>query len=73
MEGAIMKFTYDPEADAAYFRLSKTRPQAAVEVREGVILHVTENDKIVGIEILDAKLRLPIPALMKSPVAAARP
>ncbi len=65
-----MKFTYDSKADAAYFRLSKTRPRAAVEVREGVILHVTESDKIVGIEILDAKSRLPIPALMKSSVAS---
>ena len=64
-----MQVRYDKEADAAYIRLSGKRPQGAVELDEGVILHLTEDDKIVAIEILDASQRFPVKNLFKYQVA----
>ena len=55
-----MKVRYDDEVDAAYIQLSSKRPKGAVEVKEGVVLHVTDRDEIVGIEILNASERFPI-------------
>ncbi|MBI5561233.1 MAG: DUF2283 domain-containing protein [Deltaproteobacteria bacterium] len=64
-----MKVQYDKEADAAYISLSSKRPHGAVEIDEGVILHTTGTDEIVGIEILDASKRFPIRNLYKLEVA----
>ena len=55
-----MKVRYDEEVDAAYIQLSSKRPRGAVEVKEGVVVHVTNKDEIVGIEILKASERFPI-------------
>lgn len=55
-----MKVRYDDEVDAAYIELSSKRPNGAVEIREGVIVHVANSDEIVGIEILKASHRFPI-------------
>ena len=55
-----MKVRYDDEVDAAYIQLSSKRPKGAVEVREGVIVHVANKHAIVGIEILKASERFPI-------------
>ena len=55
-----MKIRYDGEVDAAYIQLSSKRPKGAVELREGVVLHVTKKHEIVGIEILKASARFPV-------------
>jgi len=55
-----MKVRYDDEVDAAYIQLSSKRPKGAIEIKEGVILHVANKDEIVGIEILDASHRFPV-------------
>lgn len=55
-----MKVRYDDEVDAAYIQLSSKRPKGAVEIREGVVVHVANKDEIVGIEILKASERFPI-------------
>lgn len=60
-----MKVQYDKEADAAYIQLSSKHPHGAVEIKEGVVIHTTGKDEIVGIEILDASKRLPIRNLYK--------
>ncbi len=65
-----MKVKYDKKADAAYIQLSAKLPHGAIEVNEGVILHTTDKDEIVGIEILDASKRFPIRNLYKLEVAA---
>lgn len=65
-----MKVKYDKKADAAYIQLSSKPPHGAVEVNSGVVLHTTEKDEIVGIEILDASKRFPIRNLYKLEVAA---
>ena len=49
-----MKVRYDNEVDAAYIQLSSKRPKGAIEIREGVVVHVADKDEIVGIEILKA-------------------
>jgi Uncharacterized conserved small protein len=55
-----MQVRYDREVDAAYIKLSSKRPEGVIEIDEGVILHVTKDKKIVGIEILDASDKMPI-------------
>jgi uncharacterized protein YuzE len=60
-----MKVRYDKKADAAFIRFSSNRPIGGVEVKEGVILHVTDKDKIVALEILDASRRVPLKNLFK--------
>ncbi len=58
-----MKVRYDDEVDAAYIQLSSKRPKGAIEVREGVVVHVANKEEIVGIEILHASHRFPIHSL----------
>lgn len=60
-----MKVRYDKEVDAALIRFSSKRPVGGIEIKEGVILHVTEKDKIVALEILDASERVPLRNLFK--------
>ena len=55
-----MKVRYDKEVDAAYIQLSSKKPKAAIDIKEGVILHVANKHELVGIEILDASERFPI-------------
>jgi uncharacterized protein YuzE len=58
-----MKISYDKEVDAAYLRLSEGRPSGVIEISEGVNLDVTEDGKIIGIEILDATKKFPLQTL----------
>lgn len=58
-----MKISYDEETDAAYIRLSEQQPSGVVEMAEGVNLDVTEDGKIIGIEILDAGKKFPLRSL----------
>lgn len=67
-----MKVKYDKETDAAYIQLSSKKPEGGVEMAEGVILHTTEKNEIVSIEILDASKKFPIRNLYKLEVSAAR-
>ena len=66
-----MKVYYDKKADAAFIRFSSKRPVGGVEIKEGVILHVTNKDKIVALEILDASERVPLRNLFKLEVTKA--
>ena len=68
-----MKVRYNKEANAAYLQLSSKKPDGAIEIDEGVILHTTSKNEIVVIEILDATKKFPIKTLYKlevSPAAA---
>ena len=65
-----MKIRYDKEVDAAYIQMSAKKPDGAVEIAEGVILHTTEKDEIVAIEILDAARKFPIKTLYKLELSA---
>jgi uncharacterized protein YuzE len=58
-----MKIYYDQEVDAAYLQLSEDTPTGVVEVSEGVNLDLTEDGRIVGIEILNATKNFPLQSL----------
>ena len=64
-----MKVRYDKEVDAAYIQMSSKKPDGAVEMAEGVILHTTARSEIVAIEILDAAKKIPIKTLYKLEVS----
>lgn len=49
---------YDAEVDAVYIKLGNQEPDGAVEIYEGVNLDTTSEDKIVGIEILNASKKM---------------
>ncbi len=51
-----MKISYDPEIDALYIRLLEgTHECRTVRLSEEVALNIGAGEKLVGIEILDAK------------------
>jgi len=60
------KITYDKQADALYIYLQKGVFAMNKEVEEGVILDVGKNNKLLGIEVLNASARLGL----KKPVKA---
>ena len=53
-----MKITYDNEIDALYLHFQKGVFSRNKEVEEGIILDIGKNNKILGIEILDASNRI---------------
>ena len=64
-----MKVHYDVEHDIAYIRFSQKKPDGAIEINAGVVLDTTAENEIVGIEIFDAKKRLPLESLFRLEVA----
>jgi uncharacterized protein YuzE len=58
-----MKITYDKEVDAAYLKVSDGQPSGVIEISEGVNLDLTEDGKLIGIEILDATKKFPLQTL----------
>jgi uncharacterized protein YuzE len=58
-----VKITYDNEVDAAYIKLSDSKPSGVIEIAEGVNLDMTEKGEIIGIEILDASRKFPLKSL----------
>jgi uncharacterized protein YuzE len=60
-----MKVKYDKEVDAAYIQLSSKQPDGGIEIDEGLIIHTTSANEIVGIEILDASKKFSIRNLYK--------
>lgn len=67
-----MKIEYDPDADAAYIRLkeeigiggvSRSYPLDPDEVGGMIVLDFDADDRLIGIEVLDASRHLPLEAL----------
>ncbi len=60
-----MKITYDPEVDALYIYLCRdVRLPETRQVDEDIYLDFDEEDRLVGIEVLDASKRLDLSALL---------
>jgi len=59
-----MKVQYDNEVDAIYIKLGNQKPEGVIEISEGVNLDTTSQDKIVGIEILNASKRMNIKTIL---------
>ena len=53
-----MKVYYDDEVDALYLNFGDETPEGVIEISEGVNLDITPENKIVGIEILNASKKL---------------
>ncbi len=60
-----MKISYDKEADTAYIQLSDIEPDFAEEGPDGISFDMTEDGKLMGIEILHASEKFPIGTLHK--------
>ena len=54
-----MRLTIDREADALYIRLDDSKIVESEEVSHGVVLDYSENDEVVGVEILWLSKRSP--------------
>jgi uncharacterized protein YuzE len=54
-----MKTTYDKDANALYVRFSERQIVESEEVRPGLIVDFDDQGRIVGLEMLDARTRLP--------------
>jgi len=55
---------YDNEVDAIYIKLGNKKPDGVIEITEGVNLDTTSDNKIVGIEILDASKKMNIKTIL---------
>jgi len=65
-----MKITYDKKVDAIYIALSNLKPEGVIEVADGINIDVTSDDKIVGIELLDATQKVSLDTLLTYEIAA---
>ncbi len=59
-----MRVHYDDEVDAIYIKLGNQKPEGVIEISEGVNLDITSDDKIVGIEILNASKKMNIRTIL---------
>ena len=59
-----MRVYYDNEVDALYLTLGDESPEGVIEIAEGVNLDTTSDDRIVGIEILDASKKINLQAIL---------
>ena len=59
-----MKVYYDDEVDALYLKLGDETPEGVIEISEGVNIDTTSEDKIVGIEILDASKKIDLKTIL---------
>ena len=54
-----MKITYDQEADAMYIELQKAEVAKTKKIDENTLLDFDKKGKVIGIEILFVKERVP--------------
>lgn len=54
-----MKITYDPETDIMDIKFSKGNYDVSEEIKEGIIVDLTKDGKIISIEILDVSKKMP--------------
>jgi uncharacterized protein YuzE len=59
-----MKVYYDHEVDALYLKLGDATPDGVIELVEGVNLDTTSENKIVGLEILNASKKIDLPTIL---------
>ena len=59
-----MKIYYDNEVDAVYIKLGDASPEGVTEISVGINLDITSEGKLVGIEILNASLKMDIQTIL---------
>ena len=65
----IMKVKYDKEVDILYIKLSDLPIKESDEDKPGVILDYAADGSIVGLEILNASVKMPQPNVLEHEVA----
>ncbi|MDD5190117.1 MAG: DUF2283 domain-containing protein [Dehalococcoidales bacterium] len=60
-----MKVKFDNANDAVYFRLDESKIVESEEVQQGVILDFNQDGRVVGVEILGIKERIPLAELRR--------
>lgn len=57
-----MEISFDEKADALYiqFRNRKAKAKETIKLKEGILVDITKDGKLLGIEILDVTSRIPI-------------
>lgn len=64
-----MKITYDLKNDLLYIRIDTRKQQLEnIRVKENIVLDIGEEDKLVGIEILDASKTLDLSQILPTQV-----
>ncbi len=56
---SLTNVTYDPKADAAYFKLRDSKIVDSETSADGIVYDYDANDRVVGIEILSVKKHSP--------------
>ncbi len=51
-----MRWTYDTSVDALYLSLTDTAPTAQVVLEDGTVLDIDRDGRLVGIEIISARV-----------------
>ena len=64
-----MKVKYDKEVDILYIKLSDLPIKESDEDKPGVILDYAADGSIVGLEILNASVKIPQPNVLEHEVA----
>ncbi len=59
-----MKAYYDDEVDSLYLKLGEETPDGVIEVSKGLNLDTTSDNKIVGIEILNASKKIDLKTIL---------
>ena len=59
-----MKVYYDKETDSAYIELSTEHSDGVIEITEGVNLDTTNDNKVIGIELLNASKKISLSSLL---------
>ena len=50
-----MKISYDPKVDAMYIRFKSGRYDHTKKITDEILVDITQDGKVLGLEILDAK------------------
>ena len=58
-----MEIRYDSEADAMYIEFSKVEWASNKKIDDNTIIDLDKNGKIIGIELLSIKKRIPLSSL----------
>ncbi len=59
-----MKAYYDDEVDALYLQFGNERPEGVLEIDNGFNLDLTSDNKIVGLEILNASEKIDLKTIL---------
>ena len=65
-----MKVTYDPEVDVLHIVLNNVPIMASDQNKPGVIIDYDQEGNLIGLEILDASMRVENPRVLEYAVRA---